>query len=92
MKPINLESAPIDSTNESQLAFILKQSGKPWILDILEAMETTNTNPEDLLKTLFLLGNVKRFTKWGKIIWVIQNGMLTRIQEEQGFNLISKEK
>lgn len=91
-KPIKQDSVEIDLSNEKRLATVLRMSGKPWILDIMEAMETTGLEPDQLIQSIYLFGNIRRFARWGKVIWVIQDGRLTRVNQEQGFNYISKEK
>lgn len=85
MKPIKQEPISFDMNNEEVLATILKNSGKPWILDVLEAIESNNIDPQQLVHSLFLLGNIRRFTGWGKIVWLVQDKQIVRIDQEQGF-------
>lgn len=73
-----------DLTNEEKLKEILK-TGAPDLWAVKEAMETTHIDPDLILRTLYLVANVQRFTKWGKVSMLIQDGVITRIQQEQGF-------
>lgn len=84
-KPIKQEPISFNMSNEEVLATILKQSGKPWILDVIQAMEVNGIEPQKLIESLFLLGNIRRFTGWGKITWLIQDKEVVRIDQEQGF-------
>lgn len=73
----------MDLTNEEQLANILKKSGKPWILDILEVMERTGITPNQLIQSMYHVANVRRFARWGSVSWIIQDGQIKLIKQEQ---------
>lgn len=72
-----------DLTNEERLATVLRESGKPWLLDVAEAMELAGMTPDQILQHLFMVANVRRFTKWGQVATVIQNGAVRIIKQEQ---------
>jgi hypothetical protein len=74
----------MDLTNEQKIKELL-QAGAPDLFAIKEALDVTSIDIDLLLKSLYLIANVKRFTKWGKVSLIIQNGVVVRVQQEQGF-------
>lgn len=84
-RPTTDEQMNIDLSNNSAIESVLKNSGKPWIWDVMEAMEDINIDAEQMLQALYLLKNVQRLSGWGKVTYLIQDKKITRIVQEQGF-------
>lgn len=72
--------------NEDKMLEVLRQ-GSPDLYAIYDAIKKTDANPDHIIKALYLLADVQRFTRWGKITFLIQDGKVTRVQQEQGFKL-----
>lgn len=73
-----------DLSNESKLREILKQ-GAPELYAVMEAMEETQIDQATLIKGLFLLKNIQRFSRWGKVTFLVQDGQIVRVEQTQGF-------
>lgn len=43
--------------------------------------------PIDILRGLYLLANIKRYARWGKVVFLMQDGRVVRVQQEQGYKL-----
>lgn len=41
----------------------------------------------NLMRGLYLLANIKRFTKWGKVVFLMQDGVVVRVDQEQGYKV-----
>lgn len=41
--------------------------------------------PIDIMRGLYLLANIKRFSRWGKVTFLMQDGRVVRVQQEQGY-------
>jgi len=54
---------------------------------IQDAMHFSGITEDWLLKGLFLIGNVRNVSKWGKVVYLIQDGQIVKVDQEQGFKL-----
>jgi hypothetical protein len=72
--------------NNDKLRAIL-EAGAPDLLAIKDIMDETQTSMDVLIKAVYLMRNVSRFTGWGKVSILIQNGQAVRVEQEQGFKL-----
>jgi len=43
--------------------------------------------PIDVMRALYLLSNIKRFSRYGKVVFLMQDGRVVRVQQEQGYML-----
>jgi hydrogenase maturation factor len=41
--------------------------------------------PIDVMRALYLLSNIKRFARYGKVVFLMQDGKVVRVQQEQGY-------
>jgi hypothetical protein len=75
-----------DLTNDDHLRHIL-QAGAPELLAVKDAMDELQIEPDLVIKALYLLRNIQRFTRYGKVSYLIQDGQVVRIEQEQGFKI-----
>lgn len=54
---------------------------------IKDAMRFSGVTEDWLLKGLFLIGNVRNVSRWGKVVYLIQDGQIVKVDQEQGFKL-----
>lgn len=65
---------------------ILKQAA-PELLALLDAVEETQIDVGTLLKGLYLIKNTQRFTRYGNVTFLIQDGQIVRVEQKQGFKI-----
>ena len=41
--------------------------------------------PIDVLRGMYLLANIKRLSKWGRVTFLMNDGKVVRVQQEQGY-------
>lgn len=54
---------------------------------LYDAMANAGVHPTDIVRGLYLLANIRRFSKWGKVIYLMQDGQVVRVAQEQGYKL-----
>lgn len=54
---------------------------------IQDAMHFSGITEDWLLKGLFLIGNIRNVSRWGKVVYLIQDGQIVKVDQEQGFKL-----
>jgi hypothetical protein len=72
--------------NNDKLRSIL-QAGAPELLFIKDLLDETQMDVDVLMKGLYLIANTQRMTRWGKVSYLIQDGQIVRVEQEQGFKL-----
>lgn len=61
------------------------ESSMPGLWMIKELMEKINMVDIDLLRTLYLIENIQKISKWGKVIISIKGGEIISITGENNF-------
>ena len=63
------------------------QQVRPDLHEILKLMDETQTDSIVVLKYLNLIRNVQAVSGWGKVITLIQNKSIKRVDQEQGYKI-----
>jgi hypothetical protein len=71
--------------NNDQKAKAIIEATMPNLWIIKELMDSINMLDVDLLRTLYLIENIQRISKWGNVKITIQNGEVTSITGETKF-------
>lgn len=75
-----------EMSNEEQMMEILKK-GSPELYAIKKALNETGVDTTVLLKTLYMVSDIQRLSRWGKASILIQDGKVTRVEQSQGFKI-----
>lgn len=73
-------------SNEEQMMEILKQ-GSPDLYAIKKAIDETGIDTSILLKTLYMIANIQRFSRYGRASIMVQDGRIVRVEQQQGFKI-----
>lgn len=80
-----------ESQNNETLFDGMLEKAYPELYELKQAMNYSETDIPTIIKMLYSISNVKKFTKWGSVSILIQNGKEMRIESKQGFKLDSEE-
>jgi hypothetical protein len=81
-----MEQLKIEPDLVSETIKGLALSGKDNGIGYLEhPILNAGAKPLDVLRGMYLLANIKRFSKWGKVTFLMQDGRVVRVQQEQGY-------
>ena len=71
-------------TNEGQSMELLKTIS-PELHEVYEAMQYSDIDHSTIIRMLYSLANVKRFSKWGMVQISVKNGKEFKVEQRQWF-------
>jgi hypothetical protein len=72
-------------TENDQKAQSIIESAFPNLWMLKEAMDDVGILDVDLLRALYLVGNVKKVSKWGKVTISVKDGEIVSVTGENNF-------
>jgi hypothetical protein len=71
-------------SNDEKAKAILEAT-VPELLIIKELIDSNGIDYQDVMRALVLIANVKKLAQWGKITFLLKDGEIVSIQQEQQF-------
>lgn len=66
----------------------LLENVMPDTLMIKDIMDANGIQPQEIMRALYLLSNVKNISGWGKVTILMQDGKIVSVQQEQQFKSV----
>lgn len=70
--------------NNEQMRSLL-EAAMPELLMLKDLMDANDIDTTDVMRTLYLVANIKKLTQWGRVIITLKNGNITHVAQEQQF-------
>jgi len=71
-------------TNDEKANALLKEA-LPDLYFIKELVEQNDIPYQDVMRALVLVANVKKLSQWGKITFLLKDGEIVSVSQEQQF-------
>lgn len=71
-------------SNEDKALSIL-EAAFPDVLIIKQMMDANDIPYQEVMRALYLVSNIKKVAQWGKVAFVIKNGEIVTVTQEQQF-------
>ena len=73
--------------NDKKMMELLEASMPEYLL-MKQMIDNNEINLQDVMRALYLITNIKQVTRWGKVTFLIQDGRIVSVSQEQQFKSV----